>query len=496
MRLVALAVVTWFAAPAYADPCAAIATAPVTVATAGAADEYTLAVEVASESATSWKDKGNEALVLAVTGKQRGLIGHLIVHQGTAKFTYTMHLGALAAGETIALEVSPLSAAKATRKATACSAQLVPVAGPLAEAIANAPIYRWPAQKAFDDVPMLVGWSKAEHSFQTVMTNENGGTAEICGGGAAGMQAEISRWGRSLDIEDHYRYGAVPSFERCTGRATAKQVTLHMEGAHPNLYLGNGHNRLFESRAGYGAACGAKLPEAPDGEFPGWGAKASTALADDAGKVIVLRPVPVDLDALDYPKFGGRREALADHYAPWLYRLSALELTREGKLDGERTFGMERYLYVDIQVADVGGEGGTYCAKSVHGGFKLRAVDAHGKAYESAQLTAKYAFGGHHDWKRVAIPLPKGVAAADIDHFTFDAYDADGIYVTGIGDAFIPKAAGDNGATLEYVRRGVTPLTAYVDDNRATCTHGTIVGPATVGGATFTCAGGELSIAK
>src|SRR5882672_8589480 len=133
MRFVVVAVVgASVAAPAHADPCVALTTTPATIATAGAADEYTLAVEVASDSATSWKDKGNEALVLAVTGKQRGLIGHLIVHQGKAKFTYAMHLGALAAGESIALEVSSLSAAKATRKATACAVQLAPVTGPLA----------------------------------------------------------------------------------------------------------------------------------------------------------------------------------------------------------------------------------------------------------------------------------------------------------------------------------------------------------------------------
>jgi hypothetical protein len=268
-----------------------------------------------------------------------------------------------------------------------------------------------------------------------------------------------------------------------------------MEGDHPILYYGDGHNRLFEDRGGYGQTCGGGAPEKPDGDLPGWNvANASNALADDAGKVIILRPVPVDMDALDYAHFSGRREGVADHYAPWLYRIASLELQREGKVDGAKTFGMERYLYVDVRVADVGGTGDSYCSITVSSGFVLRAVTAGGATYSAGQITSDYASSGNHDWKRVAIPIPAGTTAADIDHFVFDAYDNDGIYVTAIGDAFIPVAAGANGATLDRVREGTTPLAAYVDDGSSGCSAG--VNHDGPGGTAYTCTGTLLTIAK
>lgn len=61
-----------------------------------------------------------------------------------------------------------------------------------------------------------------------------------------------------------------------------------------------------------------------------------------------------------------------------------------------------RYLYVDIRIADVGS------------GFKLRAITTTNVQIDGPQITADYASGGAHDYKRVAIPLPAGVTAADI----------------------------------------------------------------------------------
>jgi hypothetical protein len=467
--------------------------AVVTIGTATTAGEYVLAFDGHSASATSWGEAGNEALVLEVSGAH-GLIGHVLVHQGKAVFAYATHVGALAAGEPIGIVVSTLSAPNAVRGATICNATLTPAAGAMADGITHAPIFRWPQQKRFDDVPVLVGWSKSHGSYQTVMTNEDGGTAEQCGGGASGMQAEIARWGRSTDIESHYQYkGAAPNWERCTGRVDTTQTPLRMEAAHPQLYYGNGHNNVFESRGGYGQACGTGGPEQANGDLAGWNTQnPSNALAGDAGNVIILRPVPVDMDALGYASFGGRREGLADTYAPWVYRLASLELARETKIDNSKTFGMQRYLYVDVRVADVGGSGDSYCSFTVSGGFKLRAVTTTGTAVSSGQITGDYVSG--HDWKRVAIALPAGVAAADIDHFTFDAYDNDGIYVTAIGDAFVPMADGANGATIDYVRHGTKPLAYYVDDGSSGCTGG--VNHDGPGGSAYTCVGGQIDIAK
>ncbi len=462
----------------------------IVVATAPSADDFALTLTAHTASATSWGTAGNEALMLEVSGAS-GLIGHLVLHQGAATFDYKMHVGALAAGEPLSVKVSTLSAQNAERKACV-SAQLA-VAD---EGTKNAPIFRWPVQKRFNDLPMIVGWSKAKKSYQTVFTNEDGGTAEQCGGGASGMQAEIARWGRSVDIEGDYSYGGTaPRWERCTGTVDVTTTPIRMEGTHPILYYGDGHNRVFENRGGYGQTCGSGAPEKPDGDLDGWNTNnPSNALADDAGKVIIVRPLPVDMDALGYASFGGRREALVDRYAPWLYRITSLELAREAKIDNSKTFGMTRYLYVDVRVSDVGGTGDSYCSLTVSGGFKLHAITAGGTDIVGPQITAAYASNGAHDWKRVAIALPANVTAADIAKFRFDAYDGDGIYLTAIGDAFIPKPDGGNGATLDYVRQGDKPLAYYVDDNSSSCTGG--VNTAGPGGTAYQCTGSLVDIAK
>ena len=161
------------------------------------------------------------------------------------------------------------------------------------------------------------------------------------------------------------------------------------------------------------------------------------------------------MDALGYAQFGGRREGLADHYAPWLYRITALELAREGKIDNNKTLRdgalpLRRYsrrrrrrLGRSVLRDARRSAAASSCARSPRDGTLI----------DGPQITADYAAAATHDYKRVAIPLPAGVVAADIDHFVFDAYDNDGIYVTAIGDVFIPAPHGPNGAKLDYVRR-------------------------------------------
>ncbi|MDB4993555.1 MAG: hypothetical protein JWM74_987 [Myxococcaceae bacterium] len=64
-------------------------TTPLAIGTSGAADEYALAIEAESSSATAWKQKGNEAVVLDVlrgTASSPTFIGHLVLHQGKDRF--------------------------------------------------------------------------------------------------------------------------------------------------------------------------------------------------------------------------------------------------------------------------------------------------------------------------------------------------------------------------------------------------------------------------
>ena len=472
------------------DACIDVATTPVVIATAPTSDEYALTLDAQSASATSWAQAGNEALVLDVL-RGDAFIGHLVLHQGHTRFVYGMHVGALAAGDAIAVRVSSRSAKSATpaacvRAPTLRSATELGAAG---EGLKNAPILQWPVQKTFDDLPMLLGWSKAKKHYELFYTNENGGTVVQCGGGSSGIAAEIARWGRACDIEGIYSYGGTPEWERCTGTVAVAAGAPRMEAGHPILYYGDGHNRLFESRAGYGATCGSGAPEKADGDLAGWNVQnPGSDAAHDADFTITIRPLPVDMDAVGYATAGGRREGVVDTYAPWLYRITDEELVREGKQDGTQSLPMQRYLFVDVQAADVGGSGDRLCALTVSSGFVLRVHTKSGATLDGPQMTADY-MGGSPAWKRLAIPLDRVYGADELGGFTFDAYDGDGIYLMAVGDAFMPRPSGDNGATLERVRTGARSLGVYVDDNSSGCVAG--ANPNGPGGTAYPCVGGQ-----
>jgi hypothetical protein len=462
-----------------------------TVPAGGAADEYVLTFDATSDSVTSWGEKDNEALVLEV---RRGadFLAHVVLHQGNDGFTYGTHAGKLNAGDKLSLKVSSLSATRATNSAKICNAKLATAAslGNMAEGVVHAPIFHWPVQKRFDDLPVVVGWSKAGKSYQAVYSNENGGTTKQCGGGAEGIEGEISRWGRTFDIEGAFSYGgAQATWGRCTGGRPVAPGAPRMEADHPNFYYGDGHNRLYESRGGYGHDCGGGGPEKADGKIDGWSdGNPGNEPAKDAGRVVTIRPIPVDMDALGYAQFGGRREGLADVYAPWLYRLTSLEIQREGKIDNQHSLPMDQYLYVDVHAADVGGSGDRVCSPlGVGSGFVMRAKTADGAEHDGPQMTADY-FGGDNAIKRIAIPLKRAYAASEIKGVTFDAYDDDGIYFLDLGDAFVIRAKGTNGATIEHVNEGKKVVNMYVDDDKSGCVNGkNSTGP--VAGFGYPCAG-------
>jgi hypothetical protein len=451
------------------DECTTVGDELAVVAHARARDEHALEVMARAGSATRWSEAGNEALVLEVHA-DRGLIGHLVLHQGQRAFAYTMHVGALAAGEALRVRVSPLSALRAAR--AACVAATLTAAselGAAGEGLRRAPIFRWPAAKRFDDLPLLVGWSRTTASYQAVYSHENGGTVASCGGGARGMEAEIARWGRGFDIEAVYTYGGTPTWGRCTGTASATAGAPRLEVTHPVFYYGDGHNRLFEHRGGYGRACGGDRPERADGNLVGWNVdNPGNEETRDGASVITLRPLPVDLDALDFATYRGRREGLVDRYAPWIYRLTWLELEREGRIDSDHTWPLDHYLFADVRAADVDGSGDGVCTLSVTRGFVLRVVTRDGLTLSGPQMTASY-FGADHDWKRIAIPLPRAYAPGDLAELVFDAYDDDGIYLLAIGDTFVVTPEGDNGAGLAHLHRGERLIGVYVDDDRSSC---------------------------
>lgn len=470
--------------------CTEIGTGIADLATAPADGEGILTVHAQALNQTSWGESGNEAVVLEVLKDGGKRLAHLVLHQGADAFAYTMHTGALKKGEKLSVRVSSLTAKNARKAACINTAGIAAAPANMAEGVANAPIFKWPAAKAFNDLPVVSGWARKAKSYQAVYTNEDGGTVALCGGGVDGMQSEIARWGRGVDIEGAYTYGNGPWFERCGGA----KVAPRMEGTHAVLYYGNGHNNLFESRGGYGQACGTKADVKANGDLEGWNKNNPGNEEDkDDPFTIVLRPAPVDME------LGGSREDLVNAYAPWLYRVLDSELKREKKVDGKKVRSMEQYLYVDVYANDVGGSGDATCGpvsfvpgiSHVTGGFKLRAIAKDGTVSDGPQMTKDYFGGDGNGVKRVAVPLAAGVKASDIVKLQFDAYDDDGIYFLGIGDAFVPRATGTNSATLDYLNKdAIKRADVYVDDNNDGCTGGNN----TKDGKAYKCVGSAFTL--
>jgi hypothetical protein len=469
------------------------------VARTSEAGEYALALEASSLADTRWGQAGNEALILDVLANG-SVLGQLILHQGKTPFVYMMHLGALASSAAVSVRVSALSAAQAGSEACVGAATLHTAAefGD-AEALANAPVFLWPLEKRFDDVPLLLGYSRTLKRYEVVYSNENGGTTASCGGGGGGVQALIARWGRAADVEAAYDLsGDKPRWLRCTGNTDTSAHALRYEAKHPLLYYGDGHNRLFESRGGYGQSCGTGSAEKADGNLTGWNANnpGSDAGHDDPF-VLRLRPLPVSLD--DIPEYlsspEGRREGLVDHYAPWLYRLTFEELAREGKIDNSRSFAMERYVFMDVRASDVGGQGDSYCSTGgLKSGFKVRLIGKNGQVLAGPQITADY-FPGPVGWKRIGFPLDRTYAPGEITTLEFDAYDNDGVYFLALGDLFTLTPSETNGASLRFWHRGSEPVNVYVDDNNGGCSNGlNHDGPSDGPAAGYPCAGSAYDL--
>ena len=460
------------------------------LATAGSSDEYALHLFARSASRTSWGESGNEAVVLEVWNGST-FVGHLILTQGADGATYSMHVGAMNAGDSLSFRVSPYTAAHAELAAEVSGVTLTAASqmGKAAEGLRNAPIVNWPAEVRFIDTPIMLGWAASDQSYQLVNTKESGGTVVYCGGGSLGYEAEFSGWGRAEDIDFVYSYGSVPTWFRCTGETRLSEHPLHFQDQHPVVYYGDGHNNLFESRGGYDQTCGTDLAASPFGALHGWDLdNPGNDPSLDPRYTLVLRPLPVDMDALGYAQSWGRREALVDHF-PSLYRLTDLELRRLGKIDERHTLDMERYLFADITASSVQGFSDQVCNILHIGGFKLFANTADA-SFGSPQVTGPF-FGDGVQTKRVAIKLDAPHAASDFQSFTFRALNLDGIYLLGQGDAFLVSPVGDNSAELHYVHRGVRPLAQYVDEDFSSCENG--VNSDGPDGGSYPCVGGEFT---
>ena len=340
------------------DACIVVTTAPTVIATAATSDEYALTVDAQSASATSWAQTGNEALVLDVL-RGGAVVGHLVLASGPRRASSTACTSARSPPATRSrVRVSTLLGAGRdqqgvrARPASSTSATALGAAG---EGLTNAPIFRWPVQKRFDDLPIAARLVEGAASTTSSSTpTRTAAPSRSAAAARAASQAEIARWGRASDIEGIYTYGgASPTLGALhRHRRRAAERAAHRGRAPDPLLRRRPQPRCSRAAAATAQTCG--TGGAREGRRRSRPAGTSHNPGNDAAArrrpfIITIRPLPVELDAIGYARPVGRREGVLDTYAPWLYRITDEELAREGKIDGTKSLPMERYLYVDVR---------------------------------------------------------------------------------------------------------------------------------------------------
>jgi hypothetical protein len=437
--------------------------------TAPAAGEYVATFRAQTMRATDWGQPGNEAMVLELTSNGN-LITHVVLHEGAIPFMYAIPVGQLSLGEAVSVRVSELSAGGDMGSVTVDQVTLAAPTGDDLEALANSPIYKWPVEKSFDDLPIVVGWSRTLKRYETFFTNENGGTTADCPPKPLGIATLFKRYGRGYDIETDYSYATNPPvWGRCAPSYIPPTPTPvpRMEGMHPKLYYGDGHNHVFEDRSGYGVKCGFLPPELADGLLLGWNVgNPGNAESQDGPFTITIRLLPVDLDAIGYADTvcpGGcfeRRERAIDVNAPWLYGLTNAELLREGKIDNTVSFPVEDYVFLDVLAQGVDGMGDGVCDQPTMGGFTLAAAGV--ASAVPVRMTAAYFGGSNTQSKRMSVLLGPGAA----DPTAFDitaAADSAGLFLRTVGPVLriMPAAAGTT-SSVRYLQMNVSTQNLFI----------------------------------
>ncbi|QQS48193.1 MAG: hypothetical protein IPM66_05995 [Acidobacteriota bacterium] len=265
---------------------------------------------------TSWREAGSEAatVTIFVDGNYHQ---DLILHSGHIKFTYTVILGRVSAGEhKLRIELNRKLTAAGTVRIDDARISLVGRDDPRFAGIANAPILyaRSNTIGRFSDIPLLMYYETIDGGgtlrYTVIFSNEDGGTQ---------TSALMSRWGRTTDIE----WVTETKLERKIGvPATIFQGVNHvttifsgrLEADHPLLRVASDNNNFSDVGV--------------------------------SGVRFTLQPIEVDLSR-------SSREDVMDRY-PWTWQVMAEEMLREGKLTDERTLGkriadLRNYLYLDAE---------------------------------------------------------------------------------------------------------------------------------------------------
>jgi hypothetical protein len=288
----------------------------------------------ASAPNTSWVEKGGEAATVKIF-LDDSYHQDLILFAGARIFTYRLMLGRINAGEhNLRIEFNRgQSAAKAgSIKIDDARIDLVGRSHPDFQGLAFAPIlYARPNTIGrFSDIPLLMYYeTEGNGAFTTlrytvIFSNEDGGTQ---------TSALMARWGRTTDIEwvietQIDAQGKILKSDYQGVNHETKSFEGKREGDHPLLMTASDNNN-FADRG-------------------------------QSEMRFALRPTPVDLSR-------SSREDVMDRH-PWIYRIMAEEMIREGKITEERTLGvriadLRSYLYLDASSAQQNGAALSFAVK-------------------------------------------------------------------------------------------------------------------------------------
>jgi hypothetical protein len=323
-----------------------------------------------------WEVQAREAVVFTVNVDGRYVQHVPAVRTGRAE--YPLLLGRLAAGPHRVSVVEDSAWTPAALRDGAATVERVqieqlPPSSPEFRGVSHAPFVYARADTVgrFTDVPVLMYYeieptaAGERYRYSVVFTNEDGGTA---------TDALMARWGRTVDIEDIY------------------SVEVNRDGeVLREAMLGPKHQILpFHGRH---EARHALL----------WVSTDNNMVRDTGTASVRYAPVPLPVILQ-----GVSRESVVDA-RPWIYRVAAKELVREGKIVPEARAGTgrisdpRRHVYVD-GCGDVGTSALTFAIQIGDGWLPSDRGVREFRIARDTYLpeTARRCF-------RAAIPLPPGL---------------------------------------------------------------------------------------
>jgi len=336
----------------------------------------------ASAPGTSWREPGAEqaTLRLDVDGKYNQ---HVTLFQGAIEHDYRLLLGPLKAGRhRLVATFEPQLSSPAARGFTATFRTVAFEPGhPEYEAIRRAP-FLWARQDTVGratDTPLLsyYEWLSPGADLPPTATPPPPGAARVLQytcifsneDAGTNTPALLARWGRTVDIEHVYRL-----FFNSRGKPMTE------------VFQGVNHKETPFAGKRIGLHC-----------LYGVASKNNNFSDRRTSEVrIALWPEAADLSSHS-------REQLLDSN-PWIYRVMAEELEREGKL--KDVADPRKYLYVEARVAAVAA-GAT---------FGVRLKDGREFRADAGRSDRRI---GRSGWVRAALELPAGASAGDVTHLLY-----------------------------------------------------------------------------